>query len=44
MLEGKNVFPDYKNNMVKKVEKLVFFQRCESMVLILKWKFSHLYI
>ena len=42
-LKRKNVFLSYKNQKFKKMEKLPFFQRGQSMVLVKNWPFFHVF-
>ena len=37
IVEGRNAFLDYRNKKLKKVEKLGFFLRGKSMVLVKDW-------
>ena len=39
IIERKNAFLGYKNKMLKKVEKLTFFEKGLPMVLVQKWSF-----
>ena len=43
ILQRKNVFLSYKNKKFKKMEKLPFFQRGQSMVLVKNWPFFHVF-
>ena len=43
ILERKNAFLGYKNENLKKVEKLTFLQRGQPMVLVQKWQFFYLF-
>ena len=43
ILKRKNVFLSYKNKKFKKMEKLPFFQRGKSMVLVKNWPFFHVF-
>ena len=40
ILEGKNVFPEYKNNKLKKPKNWDFSKAGKSMVLVKNWTFS----
>ena len=43
ILERINAFLGYKNKKFKKIEKMAFFQRGQSMVLVQKWSFFHFF-